>query len=165
MSENNDKWDLVEGVIAGKENPQNTIAKSLTIDENMSESAEGLIEKFKSNRIKRKAAVNSLKLLYDAHLDIAKQQVTKAVEIKSAEIEKEAERYLQEINRQHLDSLRQIGFANVESRNDGLIQLSRMTSKKLKIVMEEDFPPIIRDQTIEAIMELQKRHLEKLMKE
>ena len=131
----------------------------------MIESPEGLIAKFKNNKIKRKAAIESLKTWYDAHLEIAKKQVTKAVEIKSAEIELEAEQYLQEINRQHLEFLTQIDFANVDTREKGLIQLGRQTSEMLKKVIEEDFPPSIREQTIAGMMDLQKRHFAKLMKE
>jgi hypothetical protein len=124
-----------------------------------------LIGKFKRNGINRRAALESLRSMYDAQLTAANHALKRAVDVEKERIDAVANRYIFQITEEYLRNMRELGLQNFESRMDTLLQLNATMVKLLEKAQVQDVPPSVRDATIENIQKKYKEFSDRLMEE
>jgi hypothetical protein len=124
-----------------------------------------LIGRFKRNAIDRRAALESLRSMYDAQLAAANHALKRAVDVEKERIDAVANRYIFQITEEYLRNMRELGLQNFESRMDTLLQLNTTMVKLLEKAQVQDVPPSVRDATIENIQKKYKEFSDRLMEE
>lgn len=166
MSEKDDKWQYVEGVI--KKDPDASpqeISQHMTLPVSKLEEADGIIARFKQGQVQRKQSIELLKAWYDSQLEVTKYQLGQAVRLKKKETDVDVERYLTDLNKRHLYHLQELKFKNLDQRFAALDELGEKTARMLEKIKGRDWPENIKEDTINGIIKLQTNFFEKVMEE
>jgi hypothetical protein len=171
MSEN--KWDKVDSLLRRQE--QGAVTKSEASDnllapinpqiEIIRQQELDLIGRFKRNAIDRRAALEALRSMHDAHLDAAKHALKRAVDVQKERIDAVADKYISQITQEYLRNMRELGLQNYESRMETLLQLNETATRLLQKAQAQDVPTTIRDATIDDILKKRREFEDKLMQE
>ncbi len=129
------------------------------------ESPQGVLAKFHSNRLSRKASIAALRSHYDNQLEALRYTLAKACQVSKARADATAEKHLKELDAGHLEALGQLGLRNKETRERTLIELTDSTVEKLKEVQSKDWPPSLIEETIRQLFEVRKRAVAEIMNE
>jgi hypothetical protein len=112
----------------------------------------GIIGKFKSGSIGRKAALEEIQALSNAHLEATKHALKRALEVDRRRVDLIAQKYVYQITEEHLRDMREMGLRNFEARMQTLLRLNVETAELLKQAEAQDVPSIIRQKAVDAIM-------------
>ena len=124
-----------------------------------------LIGKFKGSAINRKAALEQLRKLHEAHLEAAAHALKQAVAVDKARVDTIANRYIFQVNEAFLEDMRVLGLQNVESRAQTNLELNNKMAALLRQAQAQDVPDSFKNQTIENICRMYKEFSDKLMEE
>lgn len=126
---------------------------------------QGILMRWRENKLGRKAALRALEAHYDSQLDALTHSLTKAVQVQKARADVIAGEYLRELDARQLEMLAELGLRNKDTRERALLELTEMTAAKLREVQDKDWPAeLIRD-TIGELLALRKRVVSEIMKE
>lgn len=125
----------------------------------------GIIARWKSNTLTRKAALQELEVRYNARLDIVKIQLEEVVKIEKTRVAVLGKQYLQQLNAEYVEMLNQLEMANHNSRSNLLLELADSTADKLRQAQEADWPPELIVQTVNNLFELQKNAMARIITE
>jgi hypothetical protein len=161
------KWDRANTLMRrdGAVAVADEITNKISLPKDMIKEPDGVVARYKAHAIERKAGVDLLRAWYGAQLEVAKKQLKVAVELKSKEVEMEAERFLMDLDKRQLQYLMQLEFANTEERIVALEKLGDATSRAMEKISSKDWPPKMVDDTIQGIIDLRQRFFDKIMKE
>ena len=73
-----------------------------------------------------------------------------------------AEQYLASLEAEHREHLTDLGIRNDSVRNEGAQRLLTELSKSLKQLQEGDFPEVLREETIQRLIENYRKSLDKI---
>ena len=124
-----------------------------------------IVARFRMNQINRKLAVAQLTEYYDARMELVRHQLKEAVRAGKAESTEAADRYLMELNRNHLSFLAELGLKNVDKRQEILIELNERTARRLDDIRTRDWPAFLKDQAVDEITLMNKDFAERLRQE
>ena len=129
------------------------------------EQPEGIIARWKTNALTRKATLQLLEVAYNGRLEQLKIRLAAAIRVEKAVVDVLAKEYLQQLDCEHLKNLQELNVKNLETRQQVMIDLNNVTAAKLKEAQEADWPPEMMNRTINHIFELHERAMAKIMKE
>lgn len=131
------------------------------------EDPETMLAKWKANKIERNAIVEYFEKRYDAQLEMVEEELRQAVRVNNAEVVKQADRWIDKINQEHLEFMTELGLRNKEKRQEALQKLGDQTTEALNQIKtrQGEWPPEMLDQTLEAVRELHQRFFQRIMEE
>ena len=166
MSHRNNKWKVVDSVLGKQKlDKDDQITQLIESNKDLLKQPEGIIAQYKQKKIERGVSIRLIEAWYETQLEVTKHQLTRAAEVKKKETDFHAERFLAEINRQHLNFLKELEFKNLGERYEALEKLMDKTAKMLAGISTKDWPKSLLDKTIEGVIELNKRFFEKILQE
>jgi hypothetical protein len=112
----------------------------------------GILGKFKSGSISRKAALTEMQVLSDAHLEATRHALKRALEVDQQRIDLIAQKYIYQITEEHLRDMQEMGLRNFESRMKTLLRLNTEAAALLKQAEAQDVPSFIKQKAIDAIV-------------
>lgn len=165
MEEKKRDWGRVNSIMKGdnKIAVQEDINRSVSITKEMVKEPDGIIAKYKARAIERKAGVEFLKAWYESQLEVAKHQLKTAVQLKKKESDLEAERFIMDLNRRHLNYLKELEFYNLGERIEAMEKLGDTIAQSMQKISSKDWPQKMIDDTIQGVIDLNKRFFEKIM--
>jgi len=170
------KWDKVDNIARAKEKDINPQARKGALEvkapDELLESNEtptDIVTRYKANKIKRNNAIEQLSVWYDAQLEITKTHLKEAVIAKKEQIGREAQQFITELDRRHLEFLAEIGLKNKAIRESTLIKLADQTKDSLSELESRratgTYPDFLINETIEAIINVHRKFFEKLQRD
>lgn len=126
---------------------------------------QGILMRWRENKLGRKAALRALEAHYDSQLDALTHSLTKAVQVQKARADVIAGEYLRELDARQLEMLAELGLRNKDTRERALLELTEMTAAKLREVQDKDWPAELVRDTIGELLALRKRVVAEIMKE
>jgi hypothetical protein len=130
-----------------------------------SDTARGILMQWQKNKIDRKTALEAIQVQYDAQLDALRFQLRKAVSVSNARADRIAEEFLNKLDSEHLQILKDLGLRNAETRASALIEVREMIAAKLSEVQTKNWPQPLLERTIDDLLDLEKRVCAEMMKE
>ncbi len=127
--------------------------------------ARGILMKWKSSTMERKATVTALDAQYSSALEILKHRLQKTVQGQNARADVDFEAYIKKLDQEYLEVWAELGLRNKDVRERTLIQLTETTAAKLKEVQAADWPKELKDEAINELFALRKRFAAEMMKE
>jgi hypothetical protein len=126
---------------------------------------QGILTRWRENKLGRKAALRALEAHYDSQLDALTHSLGKAVQVQKARADVIAGEYLRELDARQLEMLAELGLRNKDTRERALLELTEMTAAKLREVQDKDWPAELVRDTIGELLALRKRVVAEIMKE
>lgn len=126
---------------------------------------DGIIHKYKANKVAKRAAIAHLETWYASRLEVAKHHLTEVARVRKAESTMVADQFLRHLNAQNLEYLTTLGLANESVRSRALLALNDQTSETLKQIQTRDWPEPLIDSAIHGVLERQKKFMDKLINE
>jgi hypothetical protein len=121
-----------------------------------------IIARFKTRQIERKLAAAQLTEYYDARMELLKHQLKEAVRARKAEATESAERFLMELNQNHLKFVAELGLSNVDKRQDIMMELNERTARRIEEIYNRDWPQMLKDQAIDELMKMSEDFADRL---
>ncbi len=166
VDDKNDVFNQNKSIVHDKNsNLPDSFRKNIENDELALETPESALEKWRTNRIKRKAAIKIANTYFDEKRKVAEQQIKQAAHLKNEETIVEANRYLKELDQRQIKYLTEFGMKNVEMRSEAMIRLQEQRAKLIRTVNEKDIDDQMKNQVIEGITKLHNEFFKKLSKE
>jgi isocitrate dehydrogenase len=172
MTNPSDPWDKVNQIIKRQENP---VAKPLPSDRPLAgieEQAEatrqkalGIIGRFQSGQVVRKAALEELKAIQNTHLEATKHALKQALAVDKQRVDLIAKKYIYQITEEYLRDMQTLGMQNYQARMTTLMRLNEETSRLLAQADAQNVPDRLKDITIEAILKKHREFYDSLTKE
>jgi uncharacterized protein YutE (UPF0331/DUF86 family) len=177
--QNKTDWSFIdEKMSRQKSAPRNAIApttvnRSEIVEANNSNSIrvpelavpEGILSQFKSNQIKRKAALTALQTHYDSQIDVLAHTLSKAAQVEKSRADVTASQFMKELDSKYLEVLAQLGMRNKDTRERALIELTDQTTARLLEVEQKNWPQHFKDTVISDLMALHKRYIDEIVAE
>ena len=129
------------------------------------EDPQSLLAKYQKGRLSRKASLEAMQATYDSRIEVLNHQLMKAVVVEKAKADVLAEKYLKELDSQHLVILSEMGLRNKETREDALMRLTQSTVNRIRELQQMDWPESMIKETFDQILELKKRAVGEIMSE
>jgi len=126
---------------------------------------QGVLMRWKSGKLGRKAALELLQLHYDSQLDLLREGLVQAVKVHKTRFRVDADEYLKILDGRHLEALTKLGMRNAFVRWKAVIDLKDMLVAKLNEVRAKDWPPSLKAETIKELMDHQKLVAGEMMRE
>lgn len=125
----------------------------------------GILFEWKKGKIDRNSTLKALQAHYDAQLDALQYHLGKAVSVSNARADVIAEEFLEKLNAEHMEIMKELGLRNLKSRATALIEVQDMIVAKVREVQAKNWPPSSIERTLADLSELGRRGCAQMMKE
>jgi hypothetical protein len=129
------------------------------------EAPRGILMQWRANKIDRKTALQAMQAQHDAQLDTLRYQLQKAVSVSNARADHIADVFLEKLDSERLQVLKDLGLRNAETRASALIQVRAMIVAKLQEVQGKNWPQQLLNRTIDDLLDLDRRVSSEMLKE
>jgi hypothetical protein len=145
--------------------PISAVPSNLNVQLPDTDKSRGFLMEWRKNNLDRKTAIQAITAQYNSQLDILKYQLQKAVTVSNARADRIAEEFLQKLDSEHIQILKDLGLRNAETRASGLIEVRDMIASKLREVQGKDWPKPLLDRTIDDLLALESRVAGEMLRE
>lgn len=125
----------------------------------------GMLERYQTNKIEKKARVAATRAQLDAELSLWKHQIEAVLVIAMEEVDLRLEEQLSYISSRHIENLRTLGISNLEKRADALRQLNAVSARVLREVQDDDVPQMMKARVTAAVLSNYERLAEDFSRE
>ena len=113
MKDDKKDWEHVNSLIKQREKG-NLPALDGKFVPLVTDTPEGIIERFRAKQIERKAGLKMLRTYYDEKVKVVEEQIRQAAHLKKKEALVEAYRFLKELDRRQVEYFGEFGLKNKE---------------------------------------------------
>jgi len=163
-------WDKVDSIIRRQEQgvtstalPQDKpLARIAQATEKLRQDRLGLLGRFQAGGIERRAALEMIRSMHEAQLDVTKHALKRAVDVEKERVDLIARKYIFEITEEVLRDMEVMGIHNFKARMETLLKLNAEAARLFLEAEGQDVPERIKDMTRDAIFKKFKEFFDRL---
>lgn len=126
---------------------------------------QGILMRFRSNKISRDAALKALQASHEGRLTVLQHGITETVKMRKIEIDNRVGEYLTTLDAEHLKVLAELGLRNVDIRLAACKRLGDLVDAAVKEATATDWLDEMKQKAIDGAFALYHREHAKIMEE